>query len=306
MNNEEKIMSIVVVGSVALDTVETPRGRRENALGGSATYFSLASSRFSHTGLVGIAGRDFPESGLRLLKESGVDTEGLDIVSGKTFRWGGRYKANLNKRDTIFTELNVFEHFNPSLPESYRNCDILFLGNIHPELQLHVLNQVQDGALKVLDTMNLWIDISRDKLLEVIRRIDVIIINDDEIRQLTRMSNVYQAAEELLRMGPRTLILKKGEYGAVLFHENRMFLMPAYPVADPVDPTGAGDTFAGGFLGYLGSLKTIKSEDYRMAMVYGTVMASFLVESFSTDKLTAVTEDEIQQRISEMKDMISL
>lgn len=299
-------MSIVVVGSVALDTVETPKGKRENAIGGSATYFSLASSRFSQTGLVGIAGKDFPEEGLELLKNSGVDTEGLDIVSGKTFRWGGRYKSNLNKRDTIFTELNVFEHFNPSLPDSYRECDILFLGNIHPELQLHVMDQVKPGAIKVLDTMNLWIDISRDKLLEVIKKVDIVIINDDEIRQLTGTSNIYTAAEKLMKMGPKTLILKKGEHGASLFHENELFLLPAYPVAEPVDPTGAGDTFAGGFLGYLGSLKTIEAKDFRKAMIYGTVMASFLVESFSTDKLASVTDKEIEQRIGEMMKMVKV
>jgi cytidine kinase len=306
LRKQEESMSVVVVGSIALDSVETPWGKRENALGGSATYFSLACSRFSHTRIVGIAGTDFPQEGLALFKRHGIDTEGLEIVEGKTFRWGGRYKSNLNKRDTIYTELNVFENFQPQLPASYRRQPMLFLGNIHPELQLDVLSQMESKSLVGLDTMNLWIDISRDKVIEALQKVDIVIINEDEIRQLTVTSDVYEAARRLIKMGPATLIVKRGEYGAFLCHHGEMFSVPAYPVEKVLDPTGAGDAFAGGFFGYLGKFTNPSPADYRMAMVYGTVLASFLVESFSTDTIDRVEDEDIERRAREFIKMITL
>lgn len=299
-------MSIVVVGSIALDTVETPSGRREEALGGSATYFSLSSSRFTKTRIVGVAGTDFPRTGIALFQSHDIDMEGLEIVPGKTFRWGGRYKGNLNKRDTIFTNLNVFETFEPKLPASYRNSSHLFLGNIHPELQLDVLTQMEGRPLVGLDTMNLWIDISRDKVIEVIGKADVLIINEDEVRQLAGTSSVYDAAKQMQKMGPDTLIIKRGEYGSILYHCDEIFIMPAFPVEKVVDPTGAGDSFAGGFFGYLARFSQPTSVDYRQAMVYGTIMASFLVESFSTDRLSIVTDEEIESRAQKLRQMMTL
>ncbi|MEA1986194.1 MAG: PfkB family carbohydrate kinase [Candidatus Marinimicrobia bacterium] len=301
-------MSVVVVGSVALDSVQTPTGKVDDAIGGSATYFSIAGSRFSNIDLVGIVGRDFPKAGLELFKAKNINIDGLEIVDGKTFRWGGRYKLNMNERDTLFTELNVFENFQPKLPDSYKNNSILFLGNIHPELQLDVLKQMNNESLIILDTMNLWIEISREKLLEVINKSDVVIINEDEVRQLMGNSSVYKSAKEMLKMKPKILIIKKGKNGALIYFKNKMFVVPAYPVEKVVDPTGAGDSFAGGFVGYLDSLnkKNHTFRDYKMAMIYGTVMASFLVESFSINKLNAVTDDEIETRVKEMIDMITI
>ncbi|HDR04259.1 MAG TPA: sugar kinase [Candidatus Marinimicrobia bacterium] len=299
-------MSVVVVGSIALDSVETPWGKRENALGGSATYFSLACSRFSKTRIVGIAGTDFPEKGLDLFRRHNIDTEGLKIVEGKTFRWGGRYKSNLNKRDTIYTELNVFEKFQPQLPRSYRQQPMLFLGNIHPELQLDVLSQMERKPLVGLDTMNLWIDISREKVIEALQKVDIVIMNEDEIRQLTVTSNVYEAARRLIKLGPSTLVVKRGEYGAFLCHHNEMFSVPAFPVSRVIDPTGAGDAFAGGFFGFLGKFSNPRAADYRRAMVYGTILASFLVESFSTDTIDSIIDEEIENRAKELIKIITL
>ncbi|MGC9513407.1 MAG: PfkB family carbohydrate kinase [Fidelibacterota bacterium] len=297
---------IVVVGSIALDSVETPLGRRDNALGGSSTYFSLSSSHYTKTCLVGVAGTDFPKSALDLLQKYGIDLEGLEIKDGKTFRWGGRYKSNMNKRDTLYTELNVFENFQPSLPPAYRKSPILFLGNIHPELQLQVLHQMENHPLTALDTMNLWIDISRDSLLDVISKVDILFINEDEIRQLNGTSSILTAAKKTLQSGPQFLIVKRGENGAMLFHKDKLFIIPAYPIENVVDPTGAGDSFAGGFMGYLSTrnLKQLSLKDYKNAMVHGTVMASFLVETFSTDRLVSVTRESIQHRVQNLLEMI--
>lgn len=297
---------IVVVGSIALDSVETPFGRRENALGGSSTYFSLSSSHYTTTCLVGVAGSDFPKEALDLLQKYHIDLEGLEIKEGKTFRWGGRYKSNMNKRDTLYTELNVFENFQPSLPPSYRKSPILFLGNIHPELQLQVLNQMEENPLTALDTMNLWIDISRDALLNVISKVDILFINEDEIRQLNGTSSILTAARKTLLAGPEILIVKRGENGAMLFHKDKQFIIPAYPIENVVDPTGAGDSFAGGFMGYLSTqdIRKLHFRDYKYAMVHGTVMASFLVETFSTDRLISVTKELIHKRVQHLLDMI--
>jgi sugar/nucleoside kinase (ribokinase family) len=297
---------IVVVGSIALDSVETPFGKRENALGGSSTYFSLSSCRYAETCVVGVAGTDFPGEALELLKSHNIDLSGLEIKEGKTFRWGGRYKSNLNKRDTLFTELNVFENFKPVLPESYRKSPLLFLGNIHPELQIQVLEQMEGNPITALDTMNLWIDISRDALLDVISKVDILLINEDEIRQLNGTSSVLTAVRHTLESGPKTLIVKRGENGAMLFQKDRQFIIPAYPIENVVDPTGAGDAFAGGFMGYLSTrdIHQVDFKDFKYAMVHGTVMASFLVETFSTDRLASITSKEIRKRVHHLLEMI--
>jgi sugar/nucleoside kinase (ribokinase family) len=292
-------MSLVVVGSIALDTVITPKGRRDNAVGGSATFFSLAAEYFSPVSIVGVVGDDFPKRAIKEFKKRQIDLEGLEIKPGKTFRWGGEYKVNMKNRDTLFTELNVFEHFSPVLPKSYRQSDMLFLANIHPELQLQVLDQMENKPLVGLDSMNLWIDIGKEKLIEAISRVNIIIINDEEILQLTGEKFLAEGVKAIQAMGPKTVIAKKGKYGAELFHGDQHAIFPICPEDQLVDPTGAGDTFAGGFMGFLASkgTKDLGFDDYREAMVYGTVMASFLVESFSTDKLESLTKEDIDSRL---------
>jgi sugar/nucleoside kinase (ribokinase family) len=292
-------MSLVVVGSIALDTVITPKGRRDNAVGGSATFFSLAAEYFSPVSIVGVVGDDFPKRAIKEFKKRQIDLEGLEIKPGKTFRWGGEYKVNMKNRDTLFTELNVFEHFSPVLPKSYRQSDMLFLANIHPELQLQVLDQMENKPLVGLDSMNLWIDIGKEKLIEAISRVNIIIINDEEILQLTGEKFLAEGVKAIQAMGPKTVIAKKGKYGAELFHGDQHAIFPICPEEQLVDPTGAGDTFAGGFMGFLASkgTKDLGFDDYREAMVYGTVMASFLVESFSTDKLESLTKEDIDSRL---------
>jgi len=300
-------MSLVVVGSIALDTVITPKGRRDNAVGGSATFFSLAAVHFSPVSIVGIVGRDFPQRAIDEFKKRNINLEGLEIKEGKTFRWGGEYKKNLKNRDTLFTELNVFKTFSPVLPDSYKNTDVLFLANIHPELQIQVLDQMENRPLVGLDSMNLWIDVRRDKLLEAMRRVDIIIINDEEIIQLTKEAYLADGVKFIQNLGPKTVIAKKGKYGAELFHHDQHAVYPICPEDQLVDPTGAGDTFAGGFMGYLASknVKDLKFSDYQEAMIYGTVMASFLVESFSTDKLETLDKEQIDKRLGEFCKLIS-
>ena len=300
-------MSLVVVGSIALDTVITPKGRRDNAVGGSATFFSLAAEYFSPVRIVGVVGEDFPQSAIDEFKKRKIDLQGLEIKPGKTFRWGGEYKINMKNRETLFTELNVFESFSPVLPESYRQSDILFLANIHPELQLQVLGQMENKPLVGLDSMNLWIDISKDALIEAIKQVDIIIINDEEILQLTHEKYLAEGVKYIQNLGPKTVIAKKGKYGAELFHGNQHAVFPICPEDQLVDPTGAGDTFAGGFMGFLASKgkKELSFNDYREAMVYGTVMASFLVESFSTDKLKSLDKNTIDERLNKFCQLIS-
>ncbi len=292
-------MSLVVVGSIALDTVITPKGRRDNAVGGSATFFSLSAERLTRVRIVGVVGSDFPEAALNEFRKRNIDLEGLEVKSGKTFRWGGEYRRNMKERETIYTELNVFETFDPHLPEAYKQTDVLFLANIHPALQLKVLDQMEADPLVGLDTMNLWINNSREELLQAIGRSHIIIINDEEIIQLTGMHYLVDAVRYVQELGPHTVIVKKGKYGAELFHYRQHGVYPICPEEILTDPTGAGDTFAGGFMGYLASRESRKLsyEDYHEAMIYGTVMASFLVESFSTDKLAAVTDREIRERL---------
>lgn len=295
-------MSIVVVGSVALDSVETPFGKVENALGGSATYFSVAASFFTKDiKLVGVVGDDFPQEHIDFLQSRGIDLTGLERVSGKTFFWSGRYGDNLNVAETLSTELNVFESFVPKLPPSFRNAEYVFLANINPELQMDVLRQVESTELVVCDTMNLWISTRKTELLETIKHVNIIVLNDAEARQLTGEPNLNKAAKEILDYGPNRVVIKKGEHGAATFTETSYFSSPAYPLEEISDPTGAGDTFAGGFMGYLASTGDLSESSIRKAIVYGTVLASFNVEDFSLNRQRSLTRTQIESRFHEMR-----
>ena len=295
-----KEKSMVVIGSVAIDWVITPKAEREESIGGSATYFSMAAAYHTPVRLVGVVGRDFPDQPIADLKESGVDLNGLDVVSeGLTFRWKGRYHENMNNRDTLETHLNCFEHFSPSLPDAYRDSDFVFLANIQPELQSQVLDQMRHRPQLVgLDTMNLWIDIASDALKEVLRRVDVLIINEEEALQLTGETNLVRASRLIRAMGPQTLVIKRGEHGALLFgsEEQDIFAAPALPLETVSDPTGAGDCFAGGFMGYLASCGTVDAASLRRAVVWGSTMASYCVEGFSYDGLKGLREAELRAR----------
>lgn len=295
-------MSIVVVGSVALDSVETPYGKVQNALGGSATYFSVSASFFTNdVKLVAVIGEDFPNEYIKFLISKGIDLEGLEQAKGKTFRWAGRYGSNLSSAETLATELNVFESFSPKIPDSYKNAEYVFLANINPELQLEVLKQMKNAKLIVCDTMNLWIADRKEKLLETIKNVDILIINDAEARQLTGEQKVDMAARKVLEYGPSRVIVKKGEHGAITLTNETYFASPAYPLKRVLDPTGAGDTFAGGFMGYLASTDDLSEQNIRRAIVYGTVMASFNVEDFSINRQLALTKKEIESRFAEIK-----
>jgi sugar/nucleoside kinase (ribokinase family) len=295
-------MSIVVVGSVALDSVETPSGKVENALGGSATFFSIAASFFTKDiKLVGVVGDDFPQEHVDFLQSRGIDLTGLERVSGKTFFWSGRYGDNLNVAETLSTELNVFENFAPKLPPSFRDAEYVFLANINPELQMDVLRQVESTKLVVCDTMNLWISTRRTELLETIKHVDILALNDAEARQLTGEPNLNRAAKEILDYGPNRVVIKKGEHGAATFTKTSYFSSPAYPLDEIFDPTGAGDTFAGGFMGYLASTGDLSESSIRKAIVYGTVLASFNVEDFSLNRQRSLTRAEIESRFHEMR-----
>src|ERR671914_1724902 len=293
-------MSLLVVGSVAYDEVETPFGKCEKMLGGSASHFSIAASFFTNVSIVGVVGGDFTDQSV--FDSRGIDTRDLErIQDGKTFRWGGRYDYDLNVAHTLFTDLNVFADFQPKLSEESKASRLLFLGNIQPDLQRGVRGQMPDAELVALDTMNLWIDITRDSLVRTIRVVDVVIINDAEARQLTGIPNLIKAAREVLSWGPRALIIKRGEYGAALFTHDSYFAIPAYPLESVFDPTGAGDTFAGGFMGYLASQEKLDEAAMRRAMIFGSVMASFNVEEFGTERVQRLTHDEINQRFSDFK-----
>ncbi|HGJ65583.1 TPA: sugar kinase [bacterium] len=295
-------MSIVVVGSVALDSVETPSGKVENALGGSATYFSVSASFFTNDiGLVAVVGKDFPKENIDFLKSRGIDLEGLEIAEGKTFHWSGRYGMSLSGAETLSTKLNVFEKFSPKVPEKYKATKYLFLANINPELQMDVLKQIKNAKLVVCDTMNLWISQRREQLLETIKHVDILIINDEEARQLTGEKKVDMSARKILDYGPKRVIIKKGEHGVMTLSDSTYFSAPAYPLKSVFDPTGAGDTFAGGFMGYLASTDEVSETNIRKAMIYGTVMASFNVEDFSLNRQRRLTKDEIESRFAEMR-----
>jgi sugar/nucleoside kinase (ribokinase family) len=294
---------ILVVGSVALDTVKTPFGQVEEALGGSATYASYAASFFAPVRLVAVVGEDFPRKHIDLLKERGVGLEGLQVAKGKTFRWSGSYEFDLNEAQTLATHLNVFETFRPHIPASYKKTDFVFLANIDPDLQMAVLDQVEKPKRVACDTMNLWIKTKPEALKKVIRRVDFLFINDAEARQLANTSSLIRAGRILQSWGPQCVVIKKGEHGALMFGKETFFSAPAFPLEEVYDPTGAGDTFAGGFFGYLAKLGGDASpEALRRAVVYGTAMASFTVEKFSLERLKTLTLQEIESRIQLLKE----
>lgn len=302
-------MSILVVGSVAFDTVRTPTGERGDLLGGSATHFAVAASFFSPVRLVAVVGEDFGDEHLRPFREREIDLEGLQRVAGKTFRWSGEYGDDPNDRRTLDTQLNVFAEFEPRLPEGWSTTPVVFLANIDPELQSHVIEQVVSPAIVAADTMNFWISSKPAELLRTLGRVQVLFINDGEIRQLTGETNVVKAVERVREMGPEVVVVKRGEHGALVFGADDLFAVPAYPLREVVDPTGAGDSFAGGFLGYLASGLDSGERDYRRAAVVGSVMASFQVEAFSLDRVRRLTTAEIHvryrafQRLTEFGDL---
>lgn len=300
-------MSLLVVGSVALDTVTSPAGRVEDALGGSAVYFSCAASLFCPVKLVGVVGDDFPDDAFRMLADRGVDLDGLvRVPGGKTFRWEGVYGEDPNQRETISTHLNVFETFDPQLPPSYRQVEFAFLANIDPKLQLSVLDQLDRPRFVACDTMNLWIDTAPDTVKEVLARVDAVIINDQEACQLTGEPSAARAARRVASLGPRVVVVKRGEYGALLLCDGSFFASPALVLEDVVDPTGAGDTFAGGFMGYLATSDPSDPSACRRAVAYGTVAASFACEGFSLERLAAATRADIEARMGEYSALVSL
>ncbi|HEX8833034.1 MAG TPA: PfkB family carbohydrate kinase [Abditibacteriaceae bacterium] len=298
---------LLIVGSVALDSIETPAGQIDNALGGAATYGSVAASLFAPVHLVGVVGEDFPTEHIDFLKSRNIDLAGLQIIEGgKTFRWKGDYLGDLNQAVTHETHLGVFEHFDPQLPETYRDAEFVFLANIHPGLQLATLQQVRKPKLVLCDTMNLWINIARDGVLEVFKHVDIAVLNDGEAKMLTECDSVVRAGRELLKCGPRIVIIKKGEHGALMFSGEEIFSTPSFPLEEVVDPTGAGDSFAGGFMGYLAKTNDISPENLRRAVVYGSVVASTTVQDFSLKSLAAATPESIQQRFETVVQMMKL
>ncbi len=293
---------VVIVGSVAFDTIEAPAGVAERVLGGAATYASLAASYFARVGVVGVVGGDFGKKPIALLRTRGVDLEGLEVVrGGKTFFWHGRYEPNLNDRATLETQLNVFADFQPKIPASYQRAPFLLLGNIHPDLQLNVLDQVKRPRLTLCDTMNLWIETANEPLRRLLGRIDVLCVNDSEARQLSGKVSVPAAAEWLMAQGPRRIIVKRGDHGCSMYGPKGFFSIPACYVPEPVDPTGAGDTFAGGFLGYLAARGRTDEQTVRQALVIGSVMASFCVEGFSVERLLRLRAGEVAARCRELR-----
>ncbi|MFO0775858.1 MAG: PfkB family carbohydrate kinase [Nitrospiraceae bacterium] len=294
---------LLVVGSVALDTVKTPFGEGTDVLGGSATYFSTSASFFTEVDLIAVIGEDFPEKHLAFLKSRKINLDGLERRPGQTFRWKGQYSHQLNEAQTLDTRLNVFETFRPKIPAHYMSPDVLFLGNIDPELQLEVLRQVKRPPLVACDTMNFWINGKRDALWKVLKEIDILIINDGEARALGESPNLVQVAKTILARGPKHLIIKRGEYGVLMFDHRESFGAPAYPLEQVLDPTGAGDTFAGGFLGYLAATGNRSPHAFRQAVIFGSVMASFTVEAFSLDRLRVLDYKEIEARFRAFKQL---
>lgn len=294
-------MSLLVIGTLAYDGIETPYARRENVLGGSAVYFSVSAANFGPVRLVGVIGGDFAARDLELLASRRIDLDGVEKVeSGRTFRWSGRYEADWNTRSTLQTQLNVFEHFDPKVPESYRDSRYVFLANAEPKVQLRALDQCEEPAFVVADTMNLWIDTTREALLEVLRRVDGVVLNDEEARMLTGERSLIRAATKVRELGPRYVILKKGEHGAFLVGSDVRFALPAYPVEEVVDPTGAGDSFAGGFMGFLAAADCVEPATLRRAMLYGTVTASFCVQGFGVEALQARRRAQVESRFNEL------
>ena len=297
---------LVIVGTVAFDAIETPFGKTDKILGGAATFIGLAASQFhAEAAIVSIVGGDFPQEYLDLLKNRNIDISAIEVVKdGKTFFWSGRYRNDLNTRDTLETQLNVLADFNPIVPEDYRNAEIVMLGNLHPNIQLSVIEQMAERPeLIVLDTMNFWMDCAWNELMQVIAKVDVITINDEEARQLTKEHSLVIAARKIHEMGPQYVIIKKGENGALLFHEEQIFFAPALPLKEVFDPTGAGDTFAGGFVGYLSKSNNLSFENMKNAVIYGSTLASFCVEKFGTERMQSLTQEEVQQRLYQFKNL---
>lgn len=295
-------MSLIIIGTVAFDAIETPFGKTDKIVGGAATYASLAASYFyNKTKIVAVVGDDFKKEDIETLNNHGIDTEGLQVKPGeKSFFWSGKYRNDMNSRDTLATELNVLENFDPIIPDSYQDCEYLLLGNLTPTVQQTVIKRLkQRPKLIVMDTMNFWMDIMMDELLETIKMVDVLTINDAEARQLSGEYSLVKAANKILTMGPKYLIIKKGEHGALLFHEGKIFSAPALPLADVFDPTGAGDTFAGGFIGYLAKVGTINFNNMKNAIIYASALASFCVEKFGTQRIEHIAPDEVKGRVQE-------
>lgn len=298
--------SILVVGSVAFDDIETPLGKRFNALGGSAIYFSLAASHFTHVNLVGVAGNDYPKEAVTMLHRHGVNTTGLEIADGLTFRWGGRYQQDLNQRDTLYTHLNVFADFSPKIPVAYRQTPIVFLGNIQPALQMDVICQLPKTEFVGLDTMNLWINTTRPELMRVIPKVNLLVINDRELAELTGVDNLLKGLKILHDLGLQYIVIKHGEYGATLSSTDDLFFTPAFPIEQAVDPTGAGDSFAGGLFGFLGTCEHIDYSSLKKAVVYGSVLGSFCVENFSVDGLLNLNFRKITTRYRQLRQMVKI
>ncbi len=300
-------MSLLVVGTVAFDAIETPFGKTDKIIGGAATYIALASSYFTkNINLVSVVGDDFPAKDLQMMREHHVNLDGLQIKKGeKSFFWSGKYHNDMNTRDTLATELNVLEKFDPIVPDSYKDCDFLMLGNLMPRVQQRVMEQLKKRPkLIVLDTMNFWMDIALDELLATLKMVDVLTINDSEARQLSKEYSLVKAAQKILAMGPKVLIIKKGEHGALLFNKEEVFFAPALPLEDVFDPTGAGDTFAGGFIGYLAKTKDISFDNMKRAIIFGSAMASFCVEKFGVEKLVSLKKEEVDERVQEFIDLV--
>lgn len=301
-------MGLLVVGTVAFDQIETPFGKSDKILGGAATFIGLASSMLDvKTGLVSVIGGDFPQEYLDLLTSRNIDISGIEKVEeGKTFFWAGRYHNDMNSRDTLATELNVLENFNPVVPDEWKKPEVLMLGNLHPLVQKAVLEQLEERPkLVILDTMNFWMDLTWDELMDVLKQVDVLTINDEEARQMSKEYSLVKAAKKIMEMGPHTLIIKKGEHGALLFHEKSVFYAPALPLEDVFDPTGAGDTFAGGFSGFLAKTKNYSFENMKRAIIYGSALASFTVEKFGTERIAELTEEDLNDRLETFKSLTS-
>lgn len=300
-------MSLLVVGSVAFDALETPFGKVDKIIGGSATYFSLAASYFTKkVNLVAVVGGDFAKSDIKMLQEHGVQTEGLQIKEDqKSFFWSGKYHNDMNTRDTLVTELNVLADFDPIIPESYQDCDYLMLGNLVPAVQQTIIRRLKSKPkLIAMDTMNFWMDIAMDDLKKTLTMVDVLLVNDEEARQLSKEYSLVKAAKKIMEMGPKYLIIKKGEHGALLFHKDQVFFAPALPLEDVFDPTGAGDTFAGGFIGYLASTDDISFNNMKRAIIYGSAMASFCVEKFGPERIINLTQKQVEERVQEFVELV--
>ncbi|MBR9830798.1 PfkB family carbohydrate kinase [Acidiluteibacter ferrifornacis] len=300
-------MSLLAIGTVAFDAIETPFGKTDKILGGAATYIGLAATRFvKNVNVVSVVGGDFPESYLTMMQNRGINTDGIEIKKDeKTFFWSGRYHNDMNTRDTLDTQLNVLESFKPIVPESYKDCEFLMLGNLDPEIQKQVIESLPNRPkLIVADTMNFWMDIKLEALKETIKLVDVLSINDEEARQLSGEYSLVRAAQKIMAMGPKYLIIKKGEHGALLFNQNEVFFAPALPLEEVFDPTGAGDTFAGGFIGYLAQSKDISFGNMKRAIIFGSALASFTVEKFGTERIESLTEEEIDVRVKQFVDLV--